>query len=143
VEQYHRSLNQQVATKVMIMENVSISIGDWFTKAAVMDNNWRRIQATFGRSLPNQNKNSNKPRCAFKSTTTYHDPNAMDVDSIKLTPKEKAQLQKDRACFHCRKPGHVAANCFKKKGNSTPNQQTQERMKGKVLPHTSEAYSRD
>ena len=71
MEQYQRSLNQQVATKVMMMENVSISIGDWFTKAVVMDNNWRRIQATFGQSLQSQNRNSNKPRWPFKSATTY------------------------------------------------------------------------
>ena len=67
----------------------------------------------------------------------------MDVDTIKITPEEKAQLQKNRACFHCQKLGHIAANCFRKKENSTPNQQTQERMKEKVLPHTSEAYSGD
>ena len=133
VEQYRRSLNQQVATKVMMMENVPVSIGDWFTKAAVMDNNWRRIQATFGRSSPNQNRNANKPRWAFKSASTYRDPNAMDVDAIKLTPEEKAQLQKDRACFNCQKPGHIAANCFRRKGNSPSTQQPQERMKGKAL----------
>ena len=42
------------------------------------------------------------------------DPNAMDVDSVrlpKLTPEEQEKYAKKGLCFHCRKSGHMVSAC--------------------------------
>ena len=50
------------------------------------------------------------------------DPNAMDVDLVrlkKLSPQERAKCLREGRCFRCRKTGHDARNC-RNKINSTP-----------------------
>jgi len=47
----------------------------------------------------------------------------MDVDVAKftpLTPEERADLSAKRACFFCRKVGHISRNCRSKPGNQPP-----------------------
>ena len=42
------------------------------------------------------------------------DPNAMEIDAActEERSKEKAKLIKERKCFICEKPGHIAAKCY-------------------------------
>jgi hypothetical protein len=54
------------------------------------------------------------------------DPDAMDVDAIKinsLTKDEKDKYMKKGLCFYSKGTGHVSHNCPKKKGRSQSNQQ--------------------
>jgi len=47
----------------------------------------------------------------------------MDVDAANftpLTPEERADLSAKRACFYCRKVGHISRNCRSKPGNKQP-----------------------
>jgi hypothetical protein len=48
----------------------------------------------------------------------------MEVDAARvnaLTTEEKAQLQKEGRCFHCKRMGHISRNCHQKKTNNAPN----------------------
>ena len=56
------------------------------------------------------------------SSTKAHDPDAMVVDTIKvsnLTPEEHKCCVERKLCFRCRKPGHASTTCttFVQKGN--------------------------
>jgi hypothetical protein len=48
----------------------------------------------------------------------------MEVDAAQvnaLTTEEKARLQKEGRCFHCKRMGHISRNCQQKKNNDAPN----------------------
>jgi hypothetical protein len=55
------------------------------------------------------------------SQRTHNQVVPMDVDAAKfqeLSPEEQAQLCKNKACFYCKKKGHMARDCYKKKAAS-------------------------
>ena len=63
------------------------------------------------------------------SSSSTRDPDAMDVDTIrlkKLSPANHARCMREGLCFHCRKKGHSANECRsaqpmgKPKGNNRP-----------------------
>ncbi len=53
------------------------------------------------------------------SSRAPHDPNAMDVDRVKIN-QFRSKLNDKDMCNHCGKKGHWAKDCFLKK-NSTTN----------------------
>lgn len=51
-------------------------------------------------------------------TAKKRDPDAMDIDAVQTggrTKEEKAKLIKEKRCFYCEKPGHIASQCWAKK----------------------------
>jgi hypothetical protein len=50
-----------------------------------------------------------------RNRQNQRDPDAMDVD--RLTIEERNDLMKRGACFFCKKEGHMAIDCQKKKKN--------------------------
>ena len=69
---------------------------------------------------------------------TSRDPNAMDVDMVrlkKLTPQERAKCMKEGRCFKCRKVGHDAKNCRTKYDTmSNPPRTSQQILHTEVTP---------
>lgn len=60
--------------------------------------------------------NCSYPFCSHQSSSswTLHDPNAMEVNFIKLkklTPQEHAKCMMEGWCFKCRKVSHDAKRC--------------------------------
>jgi hypothetical protein len=52
------------------------------------------------------------------SQRTHNQVVSMDVDATRfqeLSPEEQEQLHKTRSCFFCKKKGHIAQDCYKKK----------------------------
>jgi Zinc knuckle len=63
------------------------------------------------------------PNWANTYTRKRRDPNAMDVDAVRVLSLEqdkKQKLRKEGKCFLCEKQGHLMRDCPKKKQN--PNQ---------------------
>lgn len=131
ISMYQDSLHPALLTKILSTEDVStLTIDDWYSKAALHEKNWIRMKAILNRNkgtgfVGSKNTNANY----MPNWRNYHantrqgftprkDPNAMDVDSIsvqamQMSP-EKLKDLKARACFYCHKLGHMAQECPKK-----------------------------
>ena len=104
------------------MEKVPDSLKTWMSKAIDFHRQKARILAL--------KKGHGLPLSSFtSSSSSTHDPNTMDVDTIrlkKLSPADRARCMREGLCFHCRKKGHSANECRstqttgKPKGNNRP-----------------------
>jgi len=117
IERFQETLNPSITRKILYSENVPDTIEGWYKKAIQYDLNRRRVaELDFlkGKSTfkPYVKKEEYKKKWNFERPT--RDPNAMDVD--RMTIEERNDLMKRGACFFCKKEGHLAADCLKKKG---------------------------
>jgi hypothetical protein len=97
--------------QIYSMETVPTTIDEWYKKALTFQTHYERA-----REVEQRRKNPSAVYRPFSSTTTTptRDPNAMDVDAIrvaKLTKEERDRCMKEGLCLRCRKKGHMARNC--------------------------------
>ena len=91
------------------MQSPPDTLEEWIAKAKVFHNQKLRIDELKKGTWYSHFRTPNPP-----SSRTYVDPNAMDVDAVrlkKLSPQERAKCMKEGRCFQCRKTGHDARNC--------------------------------
>lgn len=117
-------INPSLMRRIMSMDTVPITIEGWYTKAIHFKNQWERADV-----LDNRRKTFNTPH--QKTYTPHHptqpprDPNAMDVDAVrlkKLTDNERQCCMREGLCLRCRQPGHFANKC---RTNIRPNNNIQ------------------
>ena len=120
----------------MSMDTVPSTIDEWYKKAIAFQTQWEQADDIAKRN----SKSSYQTYHAFAnpSNTKTHDPNAMVVDTIKvskLTPEERKHCVEKKLCFRCRKPGHLSPACptFSQKGN-----QKVQRVSSEELPKLEE-----
>ena len=134
----NRSLNKSLVANIHNTTTLPTTWDTYKTRATQLDNNWRisqsaRIDAPS--STPNV-KRSNNPFRPFVpnpyvAPTPVRDPNAMDVDRLRTaaqdvkaatisasTSSAVTRIEGDRqalfragACFYCKTPGHMKAQC--------------------------------
>ena len=97
---------------IMSMDTVPSTIDDWYKKAIAFQTQWERADDIAKRN----SKNSHQTHHSFSnsSTTKAHDPDAMVVDTIKvskLTLEECKCCIEKKLCFCCRKLGHLSTAC--------------------------------
>ncbi|KAF9223195.1 hypothetical protein BS17DRAFT_818074 [Gyrodon lividus] len=83
------------------MDTIPDTIDKWIAKAEHF-----HIQNQCIKVLQNR---STYPRPPTSSTSTPN-PDAMDIDSVRLTPVKWAEYMKKGLCFVCRKQGHRSTN---------------------------------
>ena len=92
------------------METVPTTIDDWYRKALTFQTHYEQA-----REVEQRRPNPAGTYRPFAATpTTTRDPNAMEVDAIKvakLTKEERERCMKEGLCLRCRKKGHMAKNC--------------------------------
>lgn len=122
---FSESLSIPLRRRILEDANQPASIQDWYDKAILYDNQWRRNRDVFGRARSAGGQSGNKPKktWTWHQPTTTRDPNAMEVDA--LTVEERNDLMRRGACFFCRTPGHLAAKCPKKSGKPQTQSQRQ------------------
>ena len=101
---------------ILSMQNPPDTLEEWIAKAKMFHNQKLRID-----ELRRGTRYSNF-RTLNPSTRNSIDPNAMEVDTIKLkklSPQEWTKCMREGRCFRCRKTGHDARNC-QTKTNPTP-----------------------
>ena len=87
------------------METVPTTIDDWYKKALTLQTHYERAREVEQRR---RNPAGTYQPFATTSTTTARDPNAMEVDAIKvakLTKEERERCMKEGLCLRCRKKG--------------------------------------
>ena len=106
--------------RIMSMDTVPSTIDEWYKKAIAFQTQWERADDIAKRN----SRSSHQTYHSFSNSahTKTHDPDAMVVDTIKvskLTPEERKHCVEKKLCFHCRKPGHLSTACpaFSQKGN--------------------------
>ena len=109
VTQFSTGLDRQLSTMILSMQNPPDTLEEWVAKAKVFHNQKLCIDELKRGTRYSNFRTSNPP-----PSRTFTDPNAMDVDSVrlkKLSPQERAKCMKEGRCFRCRKTGHDARNC--------------------------------
>ncbi|KIK72606.1 hypothetical protein PAXRUDRAFT_21790 [Paxillus rubicundulus Ve08.2h10] len=88
-------LDTHLSSQIVNMDTVPDTLDKWIAKAEHFHVQNQQIQAL-------------KSRITFvpRSSNPAHDPNAMDVDAVKLTPLQQAEYMKKGLCFICGKQGH-------------------------------------
>ena len=98
------------------MEMVPDQIDDWYKRAQKF-----QTQYEHAKEVENRRKGTAPIfRPLPSSSTPAKDPNAMDVDVIrlgKLSQEEREKCFKQGLCFRCRKPRHNSHNCKTFSGN--------------------------
>ena len=118
VTQFSTRLDRQISTMILSMQNPPDTLEEWIAKAKTFHNQKLRID-----ELRKGTRYSNFRTPNFPSPRNSPDPNAMEIDAIrlkKLSPQERAKCMREGRCFRCRKIGHDTRNC-RTKTNSTPS----------------------
>ena len=117
IKLFANCLNAQLKKRILFGEVVPKTISGWIENAIQYDSNYR-----MGQALMNLDNRGKKPQ----KKNEEKDPNAMDTSIGALSEKEKTALMKIRACFRCKKTGHLSRDCpDKNKNNGGQQAQTQ------------------
>ena len=111
--------------RIMSMDTVPTTIDNWYEKAISFQTQWERADEISKRN----SKTTHQSYHSFTSPTKTCDPNAMDVDVIKvgkLTAEERKKCMEKGLCFHCQQPGHMSSKCPKYKDGPPKVQQVVE-----------------
>ena len=100
VNYFQRGLNQAIAKKILLSDNIPDTISGWAEKAIKIDDNYRMTMGIFGRKPSGSNDN------IWRKKKEEKDPYARDIDT--MSTKKRAALMRKGACFICEEPGHMA-----------------------------------
>jgi len=106
IDLYQKSLKPKLVKRIMSMEQIPETIEEWYEKAILFDNNWRRLMTAMGHN-PRYGQNNGQER-NYQNSSRNRDPNAMDINA--MSP-ERQKLMKEGKCFNCEKPGHRSRDC--------------------------------
>ena len=106
---FSASLDQQISTMILSMAALPDTLEEWLDKAKSFHSHKLRIDDL-------RSGNCSYTFCPHQTSSSClsHDPNAMEVDFVKLKkliPPEYAKCMREEHCFKCRKVGHDAKNC--------------------------------
>ena len=102
---------------VMSMDTVPSTINNWYKKAISFQTQWEGAEEVSKRN----SKPAHQSYHSFSTPAKTHDPDAMDIDVIrvgKLTAEERKKCMEKGLCFRCRQPGHMSSKCPKHKENT-------------------------
>jgi hypothetical protein len=110
---FQEAIPRSLRNNILLLENVPKTIQGWYDMARKLDNQYRYYKAVSERTQDNQRNNRGNYRGRFRASygsgrpsTSTADPNAMDID--RMTFEEREKHFKEKLCFVCHKPGHMA-----------------------------------
>ncbi|EPQ49732.1 hypothetical protein GLOTRDRAFT_134681 [Gloeophyllum trabeum ATCC 11539] len=111
IEYFQKRLQNKLVKKVYGMERLPKTIEEWYEATSRFDNQYQRARVVINRYKGvGQTRNFITP----KFTRPSKDPNAMDVDCLSTSEREK--YMKEGRCFTCGQTGHRAADHKQDKG---------------------------
>ena len=108
IDYFIKGLNTRLIEMVLSMENPPADLPGWIKHASKFNSQLQRIRSI--QSGSSFHSHSRPP----------HDPNAMDVDAIRLSPVERAHHMKENRCFICHKVGCSTRNHPRKNSDNPP-----------------------
>jgi hypothetical protein len=131
VEKFRSGLKRQLHLAILRQGTLPTTFQEWVNAARREQSRWALMKASglignqFG-GRQGQWKNALGKGQGHQNKSK--DPNAMDVDNIRLNPltdDERKKLSAEGRCFRCRQQGHMSRNCPKKQaGQSNQSQNT-------------------
>jgi len=108
-----QAVSTDLAFKMMSLEKELKTHMDWLTKAGQFYDVTQRLKKLRSGS------HTYVPSGGYRSSSTsHHDPNAMDVDVLRLSPTQRAEHMHNNKCFICHKVG-CRSNKHPRPGNKT------------------------
>ncbi|KIN96910.1 hypothetical protein M404DRAFT_32767 [Pisolithus tinctorius Marx 270] len=104
IEFFSQGLKPFITNRIHMMETTPTKIEGWYTQAQKFDAKWRKVNEISGR----KEKKMFHPRNNFSKEK---DPNAMDVDGVRLSKEERDHHIKEGRCFGCGNKGHLSREC--------------------------------
>ncbi|KIN94297.1 hypothetical protein M404DRAFT_35197, partial [Pisolithus tinctorius Marx 270] len=104
IEFFSQGLKPFIANRIHMMETTPTKITEWYTQAQKFNAKWRKVNEISGR----KEKKTFHPRNNFAEEK---DPNAMDVDGVRLSKEERDRHIKEGRCFGCGNKGHLSREC--------------------------------
>jgi hypothetical protein len=98
IKWYLRALHPSISTQILRMDKTPKTLEGWITKAEHFNVQNKQIKSLRQGGPFFNNTPSNLSR--------RRDPNAMDVDAVRLSPTQRADYMKKGLCFVCGKHGH-------------------------------------
>ena len=110
ITHFSTGLNKQISTMILLsMTSPPDTLKEWIEKAKLFQGHKLCIDKLHRGGHYNNFWPQSSP-----TTRTTQDPNAMEVDFMKLkklSSQERAKCMREGWCFKCRKVGHDAKNC--------------------------------
>jgi len=108
-----QAVSTDLAFKMTSLENEPKTYKDWLMKAGRFYNVTQRLKKLHSGS------HTYVPSGGYQSSSTSHrDPNAMDIDVLRLSPTQRAEHMHNNKCFICHKVG-CHSNKHPHPGNKT------------------------
>ena len=96
--------------RIMSMDTVPSKVDEWYSKAIHFQTQWERAE-----EITLRNRQPIKGTYhSFSSPSKNLDPDAIDVDVVKITrlmPEERKRCIEKGLCFRCHKAGHLSGAC--------------------------------
>ena len=134
---YSRGIPSFLMKKIYGMDTVPNTIEKWYQATLRFQHVWEKTnEIARGKTNPfyqNHHRNNDHKK---------KDPDAMDVDAIRLSDQEKQRRYKERLCYKCGGAGHIAQNCrnpfAKKEGKKPENKKPEVSAKIEEIPDSNE-----
>ena len=96
--------------RIQAMDMVPTTLALWYEKAAHF-----HLQKEIARKIALMHRYASQPPCTNQSfrppnSRPPHNPNAMDIDALNLSPVEHSRCLQDRLCFICKQPNCSTRN---------------------------------
>jgi len=131
-----QAVSTDLAFKMMSLENEPKTYKDWLTKTGQFYDVIQRLKKLCSGS------HTYVPSGGYQSSSTSHrDPNTMDVDTLRLSPTQRAEHMRANKCFICHKVGcHSNKHpCPGNKAMTRPPASTSSSfVRATIVPETSE-----
>ena len=133
---YSRGIPSFLIKKIYGMDTVPTTIEKWYQATLRFQHVWEKTQEIAkGKTNPfyqNHRNNEHKKK----------DPDAMDVDAVRLSEQERKKYFEERRCYRCGKQGHIAQGCrnpfAKKEGKKTEHKKPEVSAKIEEIPDSDE-----
>ena len=136
---YSRGIPSFLMKKIYGMDTVPTTIEKWYQATLRFQHVWEKTQEIAkGKTNPfYQNHHRNNDNGHKKK-----DPDAMDVDAVRLSDEEYKKRLQERLCFKCGKKGHQAKDCrnpfANKEGKKPENKKPKVSAKIEEIPDSDE-----